>query len=420
MPGRLAIYDSANLAICENLYAQPGAVTAPVFTYAQPAKVVPGDPCPVGSSSVSGLAFSVPGPYPAAYDGALFFADYSRRCIWVMKRGAGGLPSPTAVSTFVAAAANPVDLQIAPSGELYYVDLDGGTIHRVRFVAKSPPPPAPKPAPTPVIVGLGDSYSSGEGNPRYDVGTDLGADRCHRSFLSWQRLVGVSSADQFACSGARLQNLTSGQHAVAPDNVGQLERLRLRARSKHIDWVALTIGGNDLGFARILRDCLDPRTTCLPQSEQLQRRQLDALEPQLVSAYRSASIAAGGAHVAVVGYPYLFPNARSRYTGCAGMSQVEKVHIRRAQDLVEAVLKRAAAAAGATFVSTLDALRGRSCARRARGCSRSTSRPEARPTISSRRTRPPAGRRRSRGRSSRRCIFGGRSTAATPRSSSTS
>ena len=267
---------------------------------------------------------------------------------------AGTVPAGFTDSVAISGLTNPTAARFAPDGRVF---VDGGTIHRVRFDATSPPPPAPKP--TPVIVGLGDSYSSGEANPRYDAGTDIRADRCHRSFLSWQRLVGVSAADQFACSGARLRDLTAGQHAVAPDNVGQLERLRLRATSKRVDWVALTIGGNDLGFARILRDCLDPRTTCLPQSEQLQRRQLDALEPLLVTAYRSASIAAGGARVAVVGYPYLFPNVRSRYTSCGGVARVEKVRIRRAQDLVEATLKRAAAAAGATFVSTLDALRGR-------------------------------------------------------------
>jgi hypothetical protein len=63
--------------------------------------------------------------------------------------------------------------------------------------------------------------------------------------------------------------------------------------------------------------------------------------------------------VAVVGYPYLFPGVRSRFTGCRGMSQLEKIRIRRAQDLVETTLKQAAATAGATFVSTLDALHGR-------------------------------------------------------------
>ena len=311
-------YDGANLNICENLYAQPGAVTAPVFTYAHPAKVVPASPARRAARPSPASRSPAPRPYPAAYDGALFFADYSRRCIWVMKRGAGGLPSPTAVSTFVAAAANPVDLQIGPERRPL-LRRPRRRHHPPRPVRREVTAPArSEAAPTPVIVGLGDSYSSGEANPRYDAGTDLRADRCHRSFLSWQRLVGVSSADQFACSGARLRNLTSGQHAVAPDNVGQLERLRGRATSKHIDWVALTIGGNDLGFARILRDCLDPRTTCLPQSAQLQRRQLDALEPHLVSAYRSAGIAAGGARVAVVGYPYLFPNVAVEIHGLRG------------------------------------------------------------------------------------------------------
>ena len=33
-------------------------------------------------------------PIPAEYDGALFFADYSRDCIWVMPKGADGNPAP--------------------------------------------------------------------------------------------------------------------------------------------------------------------------------------------------------------------------------------------------------------------------------------------------------------------------------------
>ena len=45
-------------------------------------KVVTGESCPTGSSSLSGMAFEfVPNgsTFPAEYDGALFFADYSRR-----------------------------------------------------------------------------------------------------------------------------------------------------------------------------------------------------------------------------------------------------------------------------------------------------------------------------------------------------
>src|SRR4029450_11050105 len=70
--GRQSGYDGANLNICENLYAQTGAGTAPYYTYNNGTQVVPGEACPTGSSSISGMAFAGTGNYPAAYDGALF------------------------------------------------------------------------------------------------------------------------------------------------------------------------------------------------------------------------------------------------------------------------------------------------------------------------------------------------------------
>ena len=53
--------------------------------------VVPGETCPTGGSSVAGVAFYDGGNYPG-YDGALFFADYSRDCIWAMRAGSGRAP----------------------------------------------------------------------------------------------------------------------------------------------------------------------------------------------------------------------------------------------------------------------------------------------------------------------------------------
>ena len=85
--GRQSGYDGADVSICENLYAVPSAVSAPYYTYNHAAKVVAGETCPTGSSSITGLAFYQGGTYPAAYADALFFADYSRNCIWVMKAG---------------------------------------------------------------------------------------------------------------------------------------------------------------------------------------------------------------------------------------------------------------------------------------------------------------------------------------------
>jgi glucose/arabinose dehydrogenase len=140
--GRQGGYDSANLNICENLYGQAGAVTNPRYAYNHSAQVVPGESCPTGSSSIAGVAFYTGGGYPAQYNGALFFGDYSRDCIWVMFAGADGLPDPGNHATFVAGAAHPVDLQIGPGGDLFYVDFDGGTIRRIRFLGANNPPTA--------------------------------------------------------------------------------------------------------------------------------------------------------------------------------------------------------------------------------------------------------------------------------------
>ncbi|HEY0712193.1 MAG TPA: PQQ-dependent sugar dehydrogenase, partial [Polyangia bacterium] len=124
-------YDSANLTICEDLYATTQHVT-PHYAYHHNNKIVTGETCSTGSSSIAGLAIYNGGNYPADYAGALFFADYTRKCIWVM-RATNGTPDATRIGNFVTAAANPVDLQIGPGGDLYYVDLDGGSIRRVRY-----------------------------------------------------------------------------------------------------------------------------------------------------------------------------------------------------------------------------------------------------------------------------------------------
>jgi glucose/arabinose dehydrogenase len=132
--GRLSAYDSLDLAICENLYATPNGVRAPFFAYPHAAPAFSGDTCPTtGGSSISGLAFYQGGAYPSRYNGALFFADYSRRCIWALIGGSAATPEP-----FATAAAGPVDLQTGPGGDLFYADLDGGTIVRIGY---APPPP---------------------------------------------------------------------------------------------------------------------------------------------------------------------------------------------------------------------------------------------------------------------------------------
>ena len=121
---RQGSYDSLNLASCETLYSA-GSATTPYYSYKHSEKVVPGESCSTGSSSISGLAFYTADVFPPAYKHALFFSDYSRRCIWVMFRGANGLPDPATRATFLAGAEGPVFLTQGPDGALYYADLVG-------------------------------------------------------------------------------------------------------------------------------------------------------------------------------------------------------------------------------------------------------------------------------------------------------
>jgi glucose/arabinose dehydrogenase len=138
---RQAGYDGANLNRCESLYAGAGQ-TGPFHTYDHAARVVPGDACPTGSSSITGVAFEDGSNYPAGYDGALFFADAMRGCVWVMTRGAGGDPAPGQISPFVVGGGVVVQVVAGPGGDIFYVDLVAGHIRRVVYNGANHPPTA--------------------------------------------------------------------------------------------------------------------------------------------------------------------------------------------------------------------------------------------------------------------------------------
>lgn len=156
------------LNLCASLYDQGAtAATAPLYQYSHWDSRSPTGPCfapgsnGAMSSSVTGLAFyqgSEVGsaPYPARYEGALFFADYSRNCLAVMLAGTGGTPDPAMVETVATDVAHPVDLLTGPGGDLYYVDIDGGRVIRIRHlvqpIARGTVTPAVSSAPATVTL----------------------------------------------------------------------------------------------------------------------------------------------------------------------------------------------------------------------------------------------------------------------------
>ena len=137
--------DDFDLDICEHLYAEETATTAPYWAYDHELQIVPDEDCrenelgePV-NTSLSGIEFypQAGGSFPAAYRGALFFSDRWRDCIWAMLPGADGLPRPGRVVPFAQRAESPLDLEVGTDGDLYYVDSGDEELKRFSFSASA-------------------------------------------------------------------------------------------------------------------------------------------------------------------------------------------------------------------------------------------------------------------------------------------
>ena len=98
-------------------------------------------------------------------------------------------------------------------------------------------------------VALGDSYSSGEGLAPYDPSTETGCHRSQSGYPGRLRWVGIPLLENpafVACAGAVTADvLYDGVHPA------QIDALTERTKI-----VTLTIGGNDLQFADVLKSCV--------------------------------------------------------------------------------------------------------------------------------------------------------------------
>ena len=121
--------------LCESLYRQgrrdPAVLGLPPWSGDRDRGELPGA---AGLGDLSGMAFApAAGSFPDTYDGALFFSDHSRECIWVLRADANGLPDPATKQAFAQAADFPVDLEFGPNGELFYPDIVNGNVRRISF-----------------------------------------------------------------------------------------------------------------------------------------------------------------------------------------------------------------------------------------------------------------------------------------------
>lgn len=128
-----------------------------------------------------------------------------------------------------------------------------------------------------LMVAMGDSYASGEGNPRnVEAWLAQGGpftsfepywddDGCNRSVrggpaqaaLALEQASATTSVTlvYVACSGATVDVGILGPQPGAGQGLSQVERARQIVGDRAVDLVTISIGGNDVGFTNILTAC---------------------------------------------------------------------------------------------------------------------------------------------------------------------
>lgn len=176
-------------------------------------------------------------------------------------------------------------------------------------------------------VALGDSFSSGEGDPPYKPETDrlfLPHDLCHRSNSAYPAIVHSRRGGAFAfwaCSGAQIGDMSRSNHQ-SPVERAQLDRVAPPGRSDpSIGLVTLTIGGNDAEFGVALV-CVASRVAapflCPGDWRATVAAATQGLRSTLPPVLRALRARAPKARILLLGYPDPFPPALRPGSRCSG------------------------------------------------------------------------------------------------------
>jgi glucose/arabinose dehydrogenase len=91
--------------------------------------------------------------FPSSYVGKYFFGDYCSGFIRVLN------PSTAQATDFLAGASQPVDIQVAADGSLYYLARGTGSVMKIRYTTNSSPVITTQPTSTLVSVGYPATFS---------------------------------------------------------------------------------------------------------------------------------------------------------------------------------------------------------------------------------------------------------------------
>lgn len=196
-------------------------------------------------------------------------------------------------------------------------------------------------------VALGDSYSSGVGAGDYatdDPGCKRSANAYSQRWMDMFLTDPVATFAFVACSGATTKDVESKQ---------------LSALSAETTMVSMTIGGNDVGFAPIVAECLVVDAVnedlCLAAVLAAGVKVKNSMPATLDALYKKIKEAAPNARVFILGYPHIF-----QLGSCGmGLSEGSREAINEVTSALNTVIRDAATANGFTFVDGEEAFMGR-------------------------------------------------------------
>ncbi|MDR7252990.1 lysophospholipase L1-like esterase [Nocardioides sp. BE266] len=197
-------------------------------------------------------------------------------------------------------------------------------------------------AAAPVYVALGDSYSSGTGTRSYiSDGTS-----CQRSTKAYPSLIAAARGYALnfrACSGAKIADVTNTQ---------------LNVLTTATNYVTISVGGNDAGFADVLTECALPgwASNCNGKINTAQAYINNTLPAALATLYAGIRSRAPYAKVVVVGYPRIFMGEDCN--AFTWFSPDEEARLNQTADLMNTRTAAAAAAAGFSFANPTAAFTG--------------------------------------------------------------
>ncbi|HEY8172313.1 MAG TPA: PQQ-dependent sugar dehydrogenase [Dehalococcoidia bacterium] len=200
---------------CQDLYTA-GGVTFPLHTWGHQN----------GTAAATGGNFTGTNSYSTKYQNTYWFADYAVNEISVLKVDGANNLVPDSVELFTNAADGPVQVEIGPEGDVYYLSILTGQLRRLRFIGDNRPPVAAAAGnPTSGLSPLTVNFSSaGSNDPDAgqaityawafgDGGTSSAANPSHQYTSNGTYTATLTVTDPFFLTATATVQITVGNSA---------------------------------------------------------------------------------------------------------------------------------------------------------------------------------------------------------------